>query len=105
MGGKKKPKAVLPHSKILLFLIFRAGPSFLFLYPPVQDTYVRLMLINISFGPGLSKPWVFGMLTKEGLCEQCSGVDTLGGALQPRQEEPPLTRQRLTEVYTPLNLK
>lgn len=105
MGGKKKPKAVLPHSKILLFLIFRAGPSFLFLYPPVQDTYVRLMLINISFGPGLSKPWVFGMLTKEGLCEQCSGVDTLGGALQPRQEEPPLTRQSLTEVYTPLNLK
>ena len=95
VGGKKKSKAVPPHSKILLFLIFRAGPSFLFLYSTVQDTCVPLMLINISVGPGLSKPWVFGMLTKKGLCEQCSGVDTLGGALQPRQKEPPLTRQSL----------
>lgn len=38
VGGKKKSKAILPHSKVFLFLIFRAGPSFLFLYPAVQDT-------------------------------------------------------------------
>ena len=102
--GKKKSKAILPHSKVFLFLIFRAGPSFLFLYPAGQDTCVWMMLINISIGPGLSKPWVFGMLSR-GPCEKCSGADTLGGALQPSQEEPSLTRQSLTEVCPLLNLK
>ena len=59
LGAKKKSKILLP--KLLLSPSFRAGPSFLFLYPTVQDVYVQLMLINISVGPEFSKPWAFGM--------------------------------------------
>lgn len=47
---------------MLFFQSFKADPSFLFLYPIAQDTLVQLMLINIRVGPGLSKPWAFGIL-------------------------------------------
>ena len=52
-------------SNIRLFPSFKAGRSYPFLYPTVQDTLVQLMLINIRDGSGLAKPWAFGMLGLE----------------------------------------
>lgn len=43
---------------MLFFQSFKAGPSFLFIYP----TLVQLRLVSIKVGPGLSKPWAFGIL-------------------------------------------